>query len=340
MSVRTGLLIICAAVFVLVAGSLYVVSLALDTQHDIAKAEVRRYHSYKLADGLRQTSDDLTRMTRLYVATGDTRYWTYFDQILAIRDGRAPLPLDYYGNVYWDFIVAWGKPPRGDGKAIALEQLMLEAHFSDDELAFLRQAKSRSDALAALESRAMHAVQGRFLDERGRLTRTGPPDLELARRLVNGSEYHQAKAEIMTPIHDFLGRVESRTAAEVLRLRRRGERLHLVAIVGLGTAVVLGLVSFALLARPRVTALFRLARPVSGATSLARGQRRPAGQALWTAWPLLAAGATACVSVLILSWWLTESIEERIRGDIRDALETVHQATARSVDDWLSKITH
>ena len=80
-------------------------------------------------------------------------------------------------------------------------------------------------------------------------------------------EYHRAKAEIMTPIHDFLVRVESRTAAEVVRLRRRGERLHLVAIVGLGTAVVLGLVSFALLARPRVMALFRLARPVSGQMS-------------------------------------------------------------------------
>jgi sigma-B regulation protein RsbU (phosphoserine phosphatase) len=340
MSLRTGLLIICAAVFVLVAGSLYVVSRALDTQHDIAQAEVRRYQSYKLADGLRQTSDDLTRMTRLYVATGDTRYRTYFDRILAIREGTAPRPLDYYGNVYWDFVVAWGKPPRGDGKAIALEQLMLDAHFTDDELAFLRKAKSRSDAQAALESRAMDAVQGRFLDERGRLTRTGPPDLELARRLVNGSEYHQAKAEMMTPIHDFLGRVESRTAAEVLRLRRRAERLHLVAIVGLGTAVVLGLVSFALLARRRVMALFRLARPASAATSRARGRGRPPGQALWTAWPLLAAGATACASVLVLSWWLSASTEERVRGNIRNALETVHQATARTVDDWLTKIAH
>src|SRR4029453_18914731 len=164
MSARTGLLIICAAVFVLVAGSLYVVSRALDTQRDIAQAEVRRYQPYKLADGLRQTSDDLPRMARLYVATGDTRYRTYFDRILAIREGTAPRPLDYYGNVYWDFVVAWGKAPRGDGKAVPPEQLMLDAHFTDDELAFLRQAKSRSDALAALESRAMHAVQGRFLD--------------------------------------------------------------------------------------------------------------------------------------------------------------------------------
>jgi sigma-B regulation protein RsbU (phosphoserine phosphatase) len=339
MSIRTGLLVICAAIFVLIAGSLYVVSRALDTQSDIAQAEVRRYHSYKLADELRQSSDDLTRMARLYVVTGDTRYRTYFEQIVAIRDGEAPRPLDY-GNVYWDFVVAWGKPPRRDDKPIALEQLMHDAHFTDDELAFLRQAKSRSDALVALESRAMHAVQGRFLDDRGQFTRTGPPDMEFARRLMNGPEYHRAKAEIMTPIHDFLGRVESRTAAEVIRLRRRGERLHLVAIAGLGTAVVLVLVSFVLLARPRLMAFLRGADPGSGGPSMAGDQGRTPGRALWTAWPLLAAAAAACASVLMLSWWLSENIEERVRGDIRNALETVHQTTARSVDDWLTEVTH
>src|SRR5262245_48490638 len=256
MSIKAGLLVMCAAVFVLIAGSLYVVSRALDTQSDIAQAEARRYHSYKLADELRQSSDDLTRMARLYVVTGDARYRTYFDQILLIRDGKAPRPLDY-GNVYWDFVVAWGRPPRRDAEAVALEQLMRAAHFTDDELAFLRQAKSRSDALVALESQAMHAVQGRFLDDRGEFTRAGPPAMEFARRLLHGPEYHRAKAEIMTPIHDFLGRVESRTAAEVMRLRRRGERLHLVALAGLGTAVILMLVSFALLARSRSMPFFR-----------------------------------------------------------------------------------
>ena len=41
----------------------------------------------------------------------------------------------------------------------------------------------------------------------------------------------------------------------------------------------------------------------------------------------------------MLSWWLSDSTEERVRGDIRNALETVHQTTARSVDDWLAGIT-
>src|SRR5262245_9049118 len=283
MSIKAGLLTICAAVFILISGSLYVVSLAVQTQADIARAEARRYQSYKLADGLRQSSDDLTRMARLYVVTGDSRYRQYFDEILAIRDGQAPRPLDY-GNIYWDFVVGWGKPPRRAGAAVSMEQQMREARFTPDELALLEEAKHRSDALVTLESRAMNAVQGRFPDREGKFTVVGPPDMELARSLLHGSDYHRAKVEIMVPIHDFFNRVESRTAGEVLQLRRRGERLNLVVIFGLGTAVILVLVSFVLIARFPFLGI--APRPVSPGVERSL---RPRGVAVWAVRPLAAA---------------------------------------------------
>src|SRR4030095_16569935 len=93
MSIKTGLLVICAAVFVLITGSLYVVSQAVKTEADIAGAEARRYQSYKLADELRQSSDDLTRMARLYAVTGEARYQAYVARILDILGGRGPGPL-------------------------------------------------------------------------------------------------------------------------------------------------------------------------------------------------------------------------------------------------------
>ena len=46
----------------------------------------------------------------------------------------------------------------------------------------------------------------------------------------------------------------------------------------------------------------------------------------------------ACVLVLGLSWWLSESTNDKVRSGIRSALEAVHQSTARSVDDWLTSI--
>jgi sigma-B regulation protein RsbU (phosphoserine phosphatase) len=329
MSIKAGLLTICAAVLILISGSLYVVSLAVQTQADIARAEARRYHSYQLADGLRQSSDDLTRMARLYVVTGDPRYRQYFDEILAIRDGQAPRPFDY-GNIYWDLVIGWGKPPRRAGAAVSLEQLMREARFTPDELALLEEAKHRSDALVALESRAMNTVQGRFPDREGHFTVVGPPNMELARSLLHGSDYHRAKVEIMVPIHDFYNRVESRTGAEVMHLRRRGERLNVVIIFGLGTAVILVLVSFVLIARYPFLGVVQGPAPRSVERPL-----RPRGVAIWTVWPLVVAAVVACVLVLCLSWWLHESIEDKVRASVRNALEAVHQSTTRAIDDWL-----
>ena len=53
----------------------------------------------------------------------------------------------------------------------------------------------------------------------------------------------------MAPIDEFLRKVDARTGDEVVQLRRRGQRLNIVAITGLGTTVVLVLVSFILVAR-------------------------------------------------------------------------------------------
>ena len=65
-----------------------------------------RYSAQQLADSLRQTSDDLTRMVRLYAMTGDPVYRDYFDEILAIRNGDAPRPVNYFNIPYWDVVLA------------------------------------------------------------------------------------------------------------------------------------------------------------------------------------------------------------------------------------------
>ena len=41
---------------------------------EIDRANRQRYVSYLLADELRQSSDDLTRLVRTYVVTGDSRW--------------------------------------------------------------------------------------------------------------------------------------------------------------------------------------------------------------------------------------------------------------------------
>ncbi|MBF4432532.1 methyl-accepting chemotaxis protein, partial [Vibrio anguillarum] len=55
-----------------------------------------RYQSYQAADELRQSSDDLTRLGRTYVLTGDETYEKMYMDILAIRNGDKPRPQNYH----------------------------------------------------------------------------------------------------------------------------------------------------------------------------------------------------------------------------------------------------
>ena len=49
-----------------------------------------RHLSYQLAEELRKSSDDLTRLARLYTQTGDPRFEGYFQDELDIRNGVIP----------------------------------------------------------------------------------------------------------------------------------------------------------------------------------------------------------------------------------------------------------
>ena len=79
----------------------------LINQKEITAAQERRYRSYLLADELRQSSDELTRLARTYVVTGDSKYEGQYWMILAIRNGQAPRPQNYE-RIYWDFMAADG----------------------------------------------------------------------------------------------------------------------------------------------------------------------------------------------------------------------------------------
>ena len=70
-------------------------------QRELERTQDVRYASYLLADELRQSSDDLTRMARTYVITGDPTFERLYWETLAIRNGEVPRPR-HYERIYWD----------------------------------------------------------------------------------------------------------------------------------------------------------------------------------------------------------------------------------------------
>ena len=173
-----------------------------------------RYQSYLLADELRQSSDDLTRLARTYVVTGDVRYEQQYLDILDIRNGKKPRPA-HYERIYWDFVAAGVPVPASTGPAVPLAELMRKTGFSEQEFAKLREAQANSDGLVKTEVIAMNAVKGRFDDGSGNFTKTGPPDLEMARAIMHDAAYHSNKAKIMQPVNEFLTLLDQRTSAAV-----------------------------------------------------------------------------------------------------------------------------
>jgi methyl-accepting chemotaxis protein len=219
MSVKKSFIVsnaVTAALMVALAAVWFMGTLA---QEQARLATDARYRSYLLADELRQSSDDLTRLARTYVVTADAAYERQYNDVLDIRNGKKPRPLEY-NRIYWDF-VAVGRKPRGDGEAVPLQTLMKQVGFTDQEFDKLKQAQANSDGLVKLEVVAMNAVKGLFDDGKGGFTVRKDPDLELARRLMHSPEYHKFKADIMGPVDEFFAMLDARTSAAVADARGR-----------------------------------------------------------------------------------------------------------------------
>jgi class 3 adenylate cyclase/HAMP domain-containing protein len=209
--------------------------------NELGEAELQKYYSYQLADELRQSSDDLTRMARTYAVTGNEKYQKFFNRILTIRNGETPRPQDY-NDIYWDLVIGDAEQDSAEaGEKISLESRMLSAGFTVKEFALLKDSQNQSDSLVKLENIAMHALKGEFDDGTGSFLIKKTPDQPLAIQILHSQQYHEAKAKIMKPLRDFTQMVNQRTSILVSGLEKE---VHLRVQMGLVLALVLlGLLS-------------------------------------------------------------------------------------------------
>ncbi|MGI1988210.1 methyl-accepting chemotaxis protein [Shewanella glacialipiscicola] len=219
-----------------------------------------RYQSYQVADELRQSSDDLTRFARTYAVTGDEKYEKMYMDILAIRNGEKPRPEKYH-QIYWDLVLNYGDKPKPDGAKVVMKTKMQALGFSDEEFRYLDEAQQNSNALVAIELKAMNAVKGIFLDPNTQAyTVKGDPNIVMARELLHSEQYHKEKVKIMTPIDSFFSALDKRTEGEVVhRLDNLHAALNWVQLVLL--LVILAAVSGFVIVKSRiVTPLVQMCR--------------------------------------------------------------------------------
>lgn len=207
-------------------------------QKELNRAQDIRYRSFLIANELRQSSDDLTRMARAYVDTGDPRFERYFWEILAIRNGEMERPL-HYERGYWDLVIGDPEfqPSLGDPK-VSLRREMIKAGFTSDEIVKLNEAENLSNELVELERTAFNAMKGQYKGPDGETDITGDPSPELARSILNGQNYHAAKARIMRSVNEFYKLFDARTL-ERIQVAQRYTNLYVSSVfLSLGLLVI------------------------------------------------------------------------------------------------------
>ncbi len=166
------------------------VKLLIDNQKKLKIEQDNRYDSYLVAEEFRQSSQDLTRLARTYVSTGNPDYEAMYNDIIAVRSG---------------------KKARPDGRKISLRKKMKDLGFTAEEFALLDEAIAKSNGLVATEVKAMNAIKGVFEDGSGNYTKKGAPDFELARDLMFNQQYHNYVKAIMNSVDKFFAHLDERT---------------------------------------------------------------------------------------------------------------------------------
>ena len=108
----------------------------------LTSAQNNRYESQMLAQELRASSDELTRLDRSYVVTGEPQHETEYWRILDVRNGVKP---------------------RADGQTVALRKLMELQGFTGAEFAEFQPA-----VVAAEERVSLPEGLGRRVGDRRR----------------------------------------------------------------------------------------------------------------------------------------------------------------------------
>ena len=268
-SVRASVGLVLVVMGVLLGALMYVTQLQSRNTHQQAAAETRRNASYRLAEQMRQSSNELTMMVRLYVSTGEPRYREYFEQILAIRAGTAPRPENYEIS-FWDHVLARGTSSIRYGEPKSLVALMRDAKFTEQEFKSLDDSREVSDRLARIETDVMEGLEALNIPPGD--PRFAQQVAPLYQRLV-GRDYYDYKNQIMVAVERFIGLVDRRTLADVQVLRERSEWLLSIQIALVAAALLLALLALIAAERGLVRPLKRLMEVTQRIAAGEYGQR-------------------------------------------------------------------
>jgi len=202
MTIKARLLAILTSIIFLMIFSIIsetIVSNKNDQQAEYSKV---RYLSYLIADEFRQTSMDLTRLSRSYIVTGKQEYLDAYWHVVKWRNGDAARPTGADIALF---------PNRFKKQS----DIMKELNFSSAELSLLDKAANYSNQLIAIESQALDSIKEGVFAKGPKTPQEGESVNEFALRIVFNQDYHNEITKILEPVNRFFIALDERTANEL-----------------------------------------------------------------------------------------------------------------------------
>lgn len=180
----TGLAALVATLFVAIIALFHSEAKDLNALVDAYR---QHHETYVVAARMRQSTNDLTRLARTYVVTGNKKFEDQYLKILDTRDGKFPEP-ENYDRVYWDYFTVDGQePPAKLTEPISYDEVIQRAELNGPEKEQLSQARQKSDELAKFEQSVFRELT---------LPSVTPP----VARLFD-ENYHVAKLDILSKVN-------------------------------------------------------------------------------------------------------------------------------------------
>ncbi len=310
---------------VLFALSVNVISLLMVRQayDSVEAAHEQRQRAMSLVNELQQETGQLTRFVTAYASTGQTRYLTYYNDILAIRKGEKPQPENYVPGTYWDMVIAdqiqYRFPQNGEQRS--LSERMKALGFSEEEFNELGKVSAATEAMKEIEQVAFAAAQGRYDPLTGESVSGGKPRLDFASQLVHSQKYNLLKSDLAKSVEGLVSMADARTHTSAIQAGKDLERWIFLAFVGVAFTIAMVLAALPIFRR-------RVLQPIE---TLAEAARRLA-QGDYSARP---EGARGGVKELVVLGAAFDSMAESIKQDakLRQQMQQELDEARRKADD-------
>ncbi len=328
MSIKNGQILMSLSAFLLILASFFVSRKTIDYSNKLKKIEQSKQEYYLLAGTMRQVSDDLTKMARMYVITEDESYRDSFKKLSKIRKGLMPTSeqtSEHNYKAYQDVVLSKSSQFSNTKTSVSFMDVAKQSNLDDLELELLNISQTKSNELGQIEEQAINTIAGSYKDK-GKYT-VKQSNKKQAVSLLYGDTYTRSKNEIINPILKFLDLMEIRTKKETNTYRTKQKRLKALfnMLISISILLVLVLAIWS----------YRIKQKDKQKNNQEKDTTSSFGLSILESWPFVIATLTAIFAIVTFAWWVIEDAKAEKNRDIGAFLEFDLRTSYDSIMRWM-----